>query len=279
MKIVRAVFFSFLVFPATGCRREAVVAPPVVVAPAGASGQDRRAEETIIARDTIARERSELAPSETAALLERIQSAKPEGMDTLLWEHEVNSTLNALRAQPEVVPGLTDALLTMAADSDNPVLRLYALQHVAQIHSRETPAAREQIEQALVAHAMDDDRKMAGAALVFLGDIDATSLSDETRGQLAARAVALVRDPDSPSDVRISAIHACVAAGYKEALPGLRETVADASANVVERRAAIHALGRLGGQDELALLTSLLPDHPSLEPALRPAITGLSPAP
>ncbi len=277
MRFVVVILVCSLAIPFAGCRREAVVAPPPVVkTPAGMSEQNRLAEETIIAHDTVARESSELPPSESAALLERIRSAKPDGVDTMRWEHEVNSALNALRAQPELVPGLTEALLSMASDSENPVLRLYALQHVAQVHGRETPTAREKIEKALVAYAMDDDKKMAGAALIFLGDIQAAGLSGETRDQLATRAVALIRQPDSPTAVRISAIHACVAAGHHEALPILRETAADSSANTVERRAAIHALGQLGGPDELAFLTSLVSSDTSLEPALTPAIKHLS---
>jgi HEAT repeat protein len=240
---------------------------------------DTGQRETIRARDAIAREQRVLPPTEAAELLQHIQSAQPPGMNTALWEQEVNSTLNALRAQPELVPGLTDALLAMAKDSENPVLRLYALQHIAQVHSRETPEGKQTIEKALVEHALDDSRKMAGAALGFLGDIQPTSLSDETRERLAARAIKLTRDPDAPIDVRVSAIHACAAAGNQTAIPSLRETAADASANTVERRAAIHALGQLGGPDELAFLTSLASADSLLEPALRPAIERLSTTP
>lgn len=237
---------------------------------------DIRQRETIREQDAIAREGRDLSPEDAASLLRHIQSAQPAGRKTALWEHEVNSTLNALRAQPGLVPGLTEALLAMAKDSENPVLRLYALQHIAQVHSRETPEAREKIERALVEHALDDTRQMAGAALGFLGDIEPTSLTDATQEKLAARAVDLVRDPNVPIDVRVSAIHACAAAGNETAIPSLRETAADPSANTVERRAAIHALGQLGGPDELAFLTALSSDHPALKPAINPALKQLS---
>ena len=235
-------------------------------------------DHAIAAADAIAREGRVLAAGESASLLARITGPCPAGVDPGAWEHEVNSTLNALRAQPDPVPGLTDALLRMTEEHPDKVLRLYALQHLVFQHEREDPAMRQRISDRMVAAAIDDGG-MAGAALMLLGDLDAATIPGDIRAQLDDRAVSVVADHAAPSDVRVSAIHACEARRATAALPALRRIAADTTANTVERRTAIHAIGTLGGPDDRAYLDALRGATPLLEPAIVPAVTRLATAP
>ncbi len=71
--------------------------------------------------------------------------------------------------------------------------------------------------------------------------------------------------------MRISAIHACVDRRNAARLPELRKIAADPALESTLRKAAIHAIGQLGGAEDMALLESLPQADGNLSLAVQPA--------
>lgn len=124
--------------------------------------------------------------------------------------------------------------------------------------------------------ARDDSHAMSGEAVMLLGDLKLSDLAGDDLPDPGPRAMEIVADHGAPSDARISAIHACVARRQKSIVPELRLIAADPQCNIIERRAAIHAIGQLGETSDKKLLESMIPSNPLLVPAITPAIAKLS---
>lgn len=93
------------------------------------TGDEHRQIQDIIM--TWTREGRLLAGEDVAALLAFLDQGQPTGMTAGEWEERVNELFNLLRSQPGEVAGLVPTMLRMAAEDTNPVLRMYALQHIA----------------------------------------------------------------------------------------------------------------------------------------------------
>ena len=220
-----------------------------------------------------------LTPEDRDALLAYLTQSQPPALTSGEWEERVNEILNLLRAQPGGVPGLADLMLQMAEHDPNPVLRMYALQHIALWIPDETVAEN---RDAMVAYLHTllkrPNDPLAGSALLFLTDLEHSGhipRSAETDAQFHAAAQRLISDSSTRSDVRISVLHACVDRNQSDILPAARAIAADPSQMIPLRKAAIHSIGRMGKAEDIALLESLATENKDLQAATRPALMKL----
>ena len=229
----------------------------------------------------LAKRQQQLSDSDAQALLSFISAPKPEGLTDGEWEERVNVVLNALRVQENDVPGLVDFLLKTAEGHPSRILRLYAMQHLALWHHREGDAGkRQEIVSLFERLAGRDGEESAGAAVMFLNDLSVQSV-DSGEGVPDSRFIArvalkLAADPLAKQDVRISALHTCIERGMGEVLPAARSIAEDASAVLPLRKAAIHAIGQLGGEEDVELLAELELQTPDLKPATASALNRLN---
>lgn len=114
-----------------------------------------------------------LTPEDRDALLAYLSQPQPHALKSGEWEERVNEILNLLRAQPGGVPGLADLMLHMAERDANPVLRMYALQHIALwIPDESIVEKREAMIQYLHQLLNRPNDPLAGSALLFLTDLE-----------------------------------------------------------------------------------------------------------
>lgn len=256
----------------------------------------------------LAKTRQPLTPSDAQTLLAFIAAPKPDGLTGGEWEERVNVILNLLRQQASV-PGLTDYLVATAEKHPSKVLRLYAMQHLSLWFATESDAEKRRAMVKLLEDlASRPGDETAGCAVLMLADMlravaagdDHRSLSvdvevrrakssdsnrppllpsdidwnaiDKLVGRESAR---LIGDGKAAQDVRISAIHACVGRNDAAPLPELRKIAADPALMSTLRKAAIHAIGQLGGVEDVALLDSLPQDDRNLSMAVQPARKAL----
>jgi hypothetical protein len=213
------------------------------------------------------------------ALLEFLGQGQPKGMASGEWEERVNEILNLLRSQHDGVPGLAEAMMKMAEGDGNPVLRMYALQHIAMwIPDEPSEESREAMMGYLRTLSWSADDPLAGSAVLFLSDLERDGelpegfVPDGTIGESALR---IASDATASPDVRIAALHACVDQGTAGALPAARVIAADTSLMIPLRKAAIHTIGQFGTREDAALLESLAEELPSLGAATKPALEKL----
>lgn len=220
-----------------------------------------------------------LTPEDGDALLAYLAQPQPPTLKSGEWEERVNEILNLLRAQPGGVPGLADLMLHMAERDANPVLRMYALQHIALWIPDETVAEkREAMIHYLHQLLARPNDPLAGSALLFLTDLEHAGhipRSAETDAQFQAAAVRLVTDPATRPDVRISVLHACVDRKQSAILPTARAIAADETQMIPLRKAAIHSIGSMGGMEDLSSLEDMLHDKGELKVAIAAAIKNL----
>jgi hypothetical protein len=220
-----------------------------------------------------------LTPEDRDVLLAYLSQPQPPALKSGEWEERVNEILNLLRAQPGGVPGLADLMLHMAERDANPVLRMYALQHIALWVPDETIVEkREAMIQYLHQLLARPNDPLAGSALLFLTDLEHAGhipRSADTDAQFQAAAVRLVTDPATRPDVRISVLHACVDRKQSDILPTTRAIAADETQMIPLRKAAIHSIGRMGDQEDRALLDALALHNKDLIPAVKAALTVL----
>jgi|GEM_PF-1973047 len=212
-------------------------------------------------------------------LLAFIAQPQPESMETGEWEERVNEILNLLRAQPGGVPGLADLMMKMAAEAPNPVMRMYALQHIAMwIPDEPSEESRKAMMDYLQRLASFPDDPLAGSAVLFLSDIQRNgSLPNDMSadGMIGETALRIASDATASPDVRIAALHACVDQGTATALPAARLIAADSALMIPLRKAAIHTIGEFGTEDDVGLLESLGGGEPALAGATLPAVEKL----
>ena len=220
-----------------------------------------------------------LTPEDREALLAYLTQPQPPALTSGEWEERVNEILNLLRAQPGGVPGLADLMLHMAERDANPVLRMYALQHIALWIPDETVAEnREAMVDYLHQLLARPNDPLAGSALLFLTDLEHAGhipRSAETDAQFQAAAVRLVTDPATRPDVKISVLHACVDRKQSDILPTARGIATDETQMIPLRKAAIHSIGRMGSTEDLSSLEDMLHDKGELKVAIAAAIKNL----
>jgi hypothetical protein len=104
----------------------------------------------------------------------------------------------------------------------------------------------------------------------FVSDNDVIDW-ERVDGVLEREGRRLVGEAGAGADVRISAIHTCVDRKDAGALPDLRRIASDPALVSTLRKAAIHAIGQLGTDEDMALLDSLPQDDLNLSQAVKPA--------
>lgn len=253
-------------------------------------------EEHRLAQDLIMgwkREGRILSAADQETLLNFLRSGQPDGTTSGEWEERVNEILNLLRSQPGGVPKLAETMVQMAKNDVNPVLRMYALQHIAMwIPHEPSPASREAMVDFLRQIAASADHPLAGSAVLFLSDIGSTSvLPIDVPGDkgIGATALRIATDARARPEVRISALHTCVDQG-KAADPALRASMlknraeivatahaiaSDTSLMIPLRKAAIHTIGQFGTQEDRKALADLQQQDPILTAATKPAMKSL----
>jgi hypothetical protein len=213
------------------------------------------------------------------ALLAYLAQKPSPNLSSGEWEERVNEILNLLRTQPGGVPGLSDLMLHMAEHDTNPVLRMYALQHIAMwIPDEPTPEKREAMVKYLHQLLQRPNDPLAGSALLFLTDLEHTGQiqrSAETDSQFQVAAINLITNSTTSPDVKISVLHACVDRKQNDILPTARTIAADESQMIPLRKAAIHSISRMGTIEDIPLLESLAAGNKDLKAATTPALENL----
>jgi hypothetical protein len=221
-----------------------------------------------------------LTPEDRDTLLAYVSQSIPQTLVSGEWQERVNEILNFLRSQPDKVPGLSALLRRMVVEDPDPVMRMYALQHMA-MWIPEEPVAEDRA--AMIALLKDlaetPGDALAGSAVLFLDDLSRNAalaagekVADEV---IETQALRLADDAKTKPDVRICALQTCAARRMSAAAPAARRIAADASLMIPLRKAAIYTLGELGSMEDRSLLESLVATDPILAEAVKPALNRL----
>lgn len=217
-----------------------------------------------------------LTEEDRDVMLAFLAQSRPQNMTAGDWQERVNEILNFLRSQPSGVPGLSDLLVKMTSNDPDPVIRMYALQHIALWVPDEPDAKnKEQMISFLERLAGDSSDSLAGSAVIFLNDLDCSGdlpSRFDTAELIDRAAMRLVADKSARPDVRICALHAGAARGIEGIVPESRNIALDSTLMVPLRKAAIYSLGEVGATEDIEFLESLSNQNPVLEPAIQPAI-------
>ena len=242
---------------------------------------DLEVAEFIERLDTVARLRTGLDRGEVKLLLSQLGAGKPACLSTGMWHHFFNSACNALAATEGLdATAIAPMLFAVLAEDRDKVMRLYALQHLGNLHPGAPEPVRSQIGRRvleLAGSAADD--AVAGTAMDLLerwqGQLGAEvePASAEVRAKMA---VATMLDQRRATDVRSSAVHMAVDGGFREALPAARQIAADPQEDVLLRKASIHLIGQLGVESDSALLSRCAEENLRLAQAADPARIALS---
>lgn len=251
---------------------------PVGLITSGRAGEAHgRAIETA---DLLARQGGTLSDTDSIRLLRYISGDKPTTLTDGDWQHLVNSSLNALRANPSTATRtrIAGVLSSMARHHADPVIRLYALQHISFWFSSETDPARKQQLANLLADLSTSGNE-AGTATLVMSDLQRSGqlpVDKATSAAIERAALRLAADKTSPTDVRITALHTISDRKITAALPEARRIAEDRTEHLLLRKAAIFTIGRLGNPaDDTALLKRLTEEHPRLAQAATPALGKL----
>jgi len=231
--------------------------------------------------DRIARQQGALDDAAASRLLAYISSTKPFSLSDGDWQHLVNSSLNALRTHPAapVKHRLSETLIQMARSHRDPVLRLYALQHISFWYAQEPDSTKKkQLVTLLVQLSREGDE--AGTATMVISDLQRAGKLPTGKQDTAAlnrTALRLMSDSNAATDVRISALHTLTDRRVTGILPEVRRIAEDQKELIILRKAAIFAIGRLGNPvDDADRLKSLSKENTRLAQAATPALKHLS---
>jgi len=174
-----------------------------------------------------------------------------------------NTMLDALVQQRTLVPGLAGSLVAIYQDtSQDPVMRDYAIQHMAPIYERVGSEEQAGLRNALWQATGEADSGIAGTALLALLTISETNPTVD-QGGLADTAFNLAADGNTSELTRITAVQVCARLGVQKALPDI-ERLSQQSPSMPLRIAATAALGDYammnnnpGSADVENLLTNL----------------------
>jgi hypothetical protein len=236
-------------------------------------------ESHVMALETIMEwinEQLVLTDEDRDVMIAYISQKMPENMADGAWQERVNEILNFLRSQPGAVPGLADLLLNMASKDPDPVMRMYALQHIALWIPSEPDGDKKNLMIAYLEKlAVNTKDPLAGSAVLFLNDLDhSKSLpkSINSAKLIDEAAMNLVTTRAASPDVRICALHTCAERGLTAASVESRTIAQDETLMVPLRKAAIYTLGEVGVLHDIVLLEALAGSNPLLEASTGPAI-------
>ena len=220
--------------------------------------------EAVDLAEQITDEHREMPDRARDDLLSFISAGKPDGLMDYEWQERVNVVLNALRVQGadtgERAAGLTELLMEMAASDPDPILRMYAMQHLALWYPRIRDADERRQVLGLLKQILDvKGERSRGSALQALSDIARNGAHQEVElalegSPIVERAKSILSDQGETADVRICALQACVVHAHEGVLVNLRAIATNADENTVLRKAALHGLGGMGGAQDVDLL-------------------------
>lgn len=221
-----------------------------------------------------------LADGEREILFSYVSGARPVSLEEGEWQERVNEILNLLRAQPSGISELSDLLVRLVTNDPDPVIRMYALQHISMLISQEEAVGKRQEMLAVLADlASSLDNPLSGPALMFLDEISkkpGMSLIDSISGeQIDFNALSLVENNSARPDVRICALQTCAARNLRAAAKAARLIAVDSHVMIPLRKAAIHTLGVVGDHSDIALITGLSESDGILRQAAEPALERL----
>jgi len=139
----------------------------------------------------------------------------PEGMCRESVDWLSDELLTALRLQEPPWDGLAASLGEVAFEPEtNPVVRDYTMQHLG--HLWEQYGAREEIEEALWKAVGTADETTPGTALIALSRGYTRDQNDKNLAEVWQKAFELVRNPDTPLAVRVTALSIAGEGGGRE---------------------------------------------------------------
>lgn len=161
-----------------------------------------------------------------------------------------NEIWNVLRAEAKLAPRLARHLAARASADEDPVIRDYALQHLAQMSD---PAVSGIQVTALIA-AAEPDNASAGTALIGLRTLYQRAPNAVLAERLRERVAHLATDPETNESTRITALSMSGDLGLDAVLPVARTFAVDAQASARLRLAALRLIGTLGEPEDAAVL-------------------------
>ncbi|QQL44809.1 hypothetical protein [Sulfuriroseicoccus oceanibius] len=197
-------------------------------------------------------------------MIQLLGNGMPDGLSRGEWHERVNDWLNWLRADPtaDVAP-MVDVLLRIVETSDDEVLRVYALQHLGMVRHRvgdSSLAAR--VDAMMSRLAAEPFDPVAGAALM---------MGCENDGPTDDSALRLAESERASTAARVTAIHVAVDSGDVRVLPLVRALATENETPLVLRKAAVYAIGRLGGPADAEVLSQLQGEEGVIEAAVAAA--------
>jgi hypothetical protein len=228
-------------------------------------GDERTRELAIVWLDTQAREGRPLTTEQTTWLIDTLQSGGHPDWKPGYRQWFYNSAFNALHRSEAPQP-LTRLLAQLAEKDPDPILRLYALQHLGtqRADGRLTDPLASEIH-TLLHGLLKADPATAGTVIDLLATWDGEENSADP--EVRARAAAMAEDKSLATDVRVTALHA---AGPDSLAPA-RLLAVDTTQPVLLRKAAIACIGRHGGEVDFANLKKLSGESSRLAQAADPA--------
>lgn len=166
-----------------------------------------------------------------------------------------NDILNVLREQQLPPAELTDVLIALRQDaSQPPVMRDYALQHLAPWYARVDGDQEDKIVKELQAASEEIDQSYAGTALLALHRLQRENPGTQTQ-TLPGQILRLIEDGNANLLARISAVQLSGQLRLPKALESVRRLAVDESQPKTLRVAAMGAIGRAGRMEDAPLLT------------------------
>lgn len=174
-----------------------------------------------------------------------------------------NDALNALERQEANPPaGLaTDLVAAWNNPKEDATWRDFALQHLAAVYGRATPAERQQAEATLVAAAKDQASPSAGTALLSLERLGKQNPALQQTAQGIAKDAQTAGGTDEAR--RVTAMCVRIDAGDREVLPQARQAAQNTSVEVRVRMTCVGAIGQMGDATDIPLLEALAKDKES----------------
>ena len=217
--------------------------------------------------------------SEQKALIVFVESQTiPAALSRGSWHHLVNDIWNVLaRAEPT---NFEKHLRTMARESLDPVIRDYALQHLAHQADRPTNLTVRTLKEGL----QSTEGTLAGTSLLGLASLAAKATDSAGKESLEqstrAHALRLALDRSASAPSRITALSLCVDLKETSVLPEARHLVADPATEPQLLLVAVRVIGTLGDASDQQLLEELRPrsQHPVLFQAIDHAASQLNSA-
>lgn len=164
----------------------------------------------------------------------------------------LNEVMNRLRHLEESDSAFADILMEVASDTNrDPGVREYAVQQLLPWHAKTDQKAK--VEDYLWKCA--GDPAVSSTAILQLHHLNAAS-STTLAHPLAPVVIRAMARPDLRDSDRVTLLLVAAESGMAEALPFARDWAGDTADQVV-LRAALTAIGKLGGQQELLFLDQL----------------------